>query len=84
LKCGTITYTTNIVSAPGTYDHATMGGMFTYSTVSTNCPPCSTITVAPTLMAQIGTYSVTTTACLDLFPAICGTSAPQTITVTPC
>jgi hypothetical protein len=56
LKCGPITYQTNIISAPSAYVHATMGSMFTYSTELSNNPPASTIKIAPTLVEQIGTF----------------------------
>ena len=76
LWCGPITYKTNIISAPATYVDATMGSMFTYTNTLTNVPPKTQILVSPTVVEQIGTYSITTTACLDLFPSICATSSP--------
>lgn len=57
-----------------------MNTMFSYSTTGTT----STISVAPTLIAQIGSYTITTTACLTGTSQPCVASLPFQVIVNAC
>ncbi len=80
LICGNFAFTTTVVTFPPTYVDATMNSMFKYSTSGST----STLSVSPTVVAQVGSYTATTTACLVNSPTICATSLAYSLSVLYC
>lgn len=59
-KCGAINFVSTITTAPGTFIPASMSSIFTFSSTSSTVA----INVAPDIVAEIGSYQITTTGCL--------------------
>ncbi len=64
-KCGAINFVSTITTAPGTFIPASMSSIFTFSSTLTTV----VINVAPDIVAEIGSYQITTTGCLANYPS---------------
>lgn len=77
-RCGPLSLTTTVArsSPSGTVDAT----IYTYSTVGSN----NILTVSPTSVSHVGTWTFTFTYCLTNYPSVCGTSNTRVTIVNSC